>query len=146
MFHGTIAQNMRLNNVLATDQMLEIAAEKAGILEDILHLPDGFNTRLGDKSLQRFPPGFMRSLSIARAFSSNAEIVLLDEPGASLDNESDARLMRQLEVLKGEHTVVMVSHRPSHVRIADKAVWLESGSVKYVGAPDKAIQMMMSEQ
>jgi ATP-binding cassette subfamily C protein/ATP-binding cassette subfamily C protein LapB len=146
MFHGTIAQNMRLNNVLATDQMLTVAAEKAGILEDILQLPEGFDTRLGDKSLQRFPPGFMRSLSLARAFSSNAEVVLLDEPGASLDNESDSRLMRQLELLKGQHTVVMVSHRPSHVRLADKAVLLENGSVKFVGDPEQAIEMMMSEQ
>ena len=74
------------------------------------------------------------------------DIVLLDEPGASLDNESDTRLMRQLELLKRQHTVVMVSHRPSHVRLADKAVLLENGSVKYAGSPDKAVELMMSEK
>lgn len=144
MFHGTIAQNMRLNNCMASDQKLAVAAEKAGILEDILNLPDGFNTRLGDKSINRYPPGFMRSLSIARAFSCDAEVVLLDEPGASLDNDSDARFMRQLEKLRGEHTVVMVSHRPSHIRLADKAILLENGTVKYAGPPEKAIELMMS--
>jgi ATP-binding cassette subfamily C protein/ATP-binding cassette subfamily C protein LapB len=143
MFHGTIAQNMRLNNCMASDEELYAAAEKAGILRDILALPEGFNTRLGDKSMNRYPPGFTRSLSIARAFTSRAEVVLLDEPGASLDTASDARFMRQLESLKGKHTVVMVSHRPSHVRLADRAVLLDEGTVKHVGTPEAAIEIMM---
>ncbi len=143
MFHGTIAQNMRLNNCMASDEELYAAAEKAGILRDILALPAGFNTRLGDKSMNRYPPGFTRSLSIARAFTSRAEVVLLDEPGASLDGASDARFMRQLQNLKGKHTVVMVSHRPSHVRLADRAVLLDEGTVKHVGTPEAAIELMM---
>ncbi len=67
----------------------------------------------------------------------------MDEPGASLDNESDNRLMHQIEMLKRQHTVVMISHRPSHVRLADKAILLEHGSVKFAGDPDKALQIMM---
>ncbi|NND66101.1 MAG: peptidase domain-containing ABC transporter [Halioglobus sp.] len=144
MFHGTIAQNIRLNNCLATDEKLVDAAEKAGILEDILALPEGFNTRIGDKSVMRYPPGFMRSLSLARAFSCEARVLLLDEPGASLDTESDMRFVEHLRRLKTERTVVMVSHRPSHIRLADKAVLLNSGSVQYVGEPDKAIELLMS--
>jgi len=146
MFHGTIAQNMRLNNCMASDEMLSVAADKAGILSDILSLPQGFDTKLGDQSVNHYPPGFMRSLSIARAFTCDAELVLLDEPGASLDNDSDTRFMGQLEKLRGQHTVVMVSHRPSHIRLADKVVLLEDGTVKYAGPPDKAIAMMMSAQ
>ena len=144
MFHGTIAQNIRLNNCLATDAKLEEAAAKAGILDDILSLPKGFDTRIGDKAIKRFPPGFMRSLSIARAFSCDAKVLLLDEPGASLDYASDERFVAQLRKLKGEHTCVMVSHRPSHIRIADKAVMLEQGSVKHVGSTDKAVELLMS--
>jgi len=146
MFHGTIAQNMRLNNCMASDEELHAAADKAGILDDILALPDGFNTRLGDKSMNRYPPGFTRSLSIARAFTSRAEVVLLDEPGASLDSASDARFMRQLESLKGQHTVIMVSHRPSHIRLADRAVLLDEGTVKYAGEPANAIEIMMRDE
>lgn len=142
MFHGTIAQNIRLNNCLATDQKLHEAAEKAGILEDILSLPMGFDTRIGDKAMKHFPPGFMRSLSIARAFSCEAKVLLLDEPGASLDTLSDARFVDQLCSLRGEHTVVMVSHRPSHIRLADKVVVLDQGSVSFVGEPDRAIKLL----
>jgi ATP-binding cassette subfamily C protein/ATP-binding cassette subfamily C protein LapB len=144
MFHGTIAQNMRLNNCMATDEQLEIAAGKAGILDDILSLPQGFDTRIGDKAMNQYPPGFMRALSIARAFSCDAEVVLLDEPGASLDNESDSRFMEQLVKLKGIHTVVMVSHRPSHIRLADRVILLDQGSVKFSGEPEEAIELLMS--
>lgn len=146
MFHGTIAQNLRLNNCMASDELLESAADKAGILDDIARLPDGFNTRIGDKTLSKFPPGFTRALSIARAFCCNPQVVLLDEPGSSLDNESDQRFMEQLKRLKGEHTVVMVSHRPSHIRLADKAVLLDQGSVQFAGDPEQAIELILQAE
>ena len=143
MFHGTIAQNMRLANGLATDKELHIAAQKAGVLKEILALPDGFNTRLTDNSTDKYPPGFLRSLSIARAFVSPANIVLFDEPGASLDFESDTRFMNQLKALKGHCTMVMVSHRPSHIRLADKVILMQHGSVQFAGAADEAISILM---
>ncbi|MBV1951126.1 MAG: ABC transporter ATP-binding protein/permease, partial [Cycloclasticus sp.] len=146
MFHGTIAQNMRLNNGLASDKEIEVAAEKAGILDDILKLPDGFDTRLGDKSINKHPPGFIRAIAIARALVSDAKIILFDEPGASLDDDSDRQLMKQLEKLKGDRTVIMVSHRPSHIRLADKAVLLDKGAVQFIGEPKEVISMMMGQK
>ena len=143
MFHGTIAQNMRLANGLATDKDLHIAADKAGVLKDILAMPNGFNTRLTDNSTDKYPPGFLRSLSIARAFVSSANIVLFDEPGASLDFESDTRFMNQLNALKGQCTIVMVSHRPSHIRLADKVILMHQGTVQFTGAADEAISILM---
>ncbi len=143
MFHGSIAQNMRLNNVLATDDDLHRAAEEAGVLDDILALPEGFNTRIGDNTGDHMPPGFSRALSMARAFVNPAQILLLDEPGASLDDESDQRLIKQLKKLKGKRTIIMVSHRPSHIRIADKAVLMEQGMVKFTGDADTVINMML---
>ncbi|BCG63757.1 MAG: ATP-binding cassette, subfamily C, bacterial LapB [Methyloprofundus sp.] len=143
MFHGTIAQNMRLANGLATDADLQSAAKKAGILEDILTLPDGFNTRLTDNASNKYPPGFLRSLSIARAFVSPTDIVLFDEPGASLDFASDTLFMQQLTALKGQCTMIMVSHRPSHIRLADKVILMQQGSVQFAGDPEQAISLLM---
>ncbi len=143
MFHGTIAQNLRLANGLATDTELQRAASKAGVLEEILALPEGFNTRLTDNSTEKYPPGFLRSLSIARAFVSSTKIVLFDEPGASLDFESDTRFMNQLKALKGQCTMVMVSHRPSHIRLADKVILMNQGSVQFAGKADEAISILM---
>jgi len=145
MFYGTIAQNMRLNNILATDEDLHRAADEAGVLEDILSLPEGFDTRIGDNTHEHMPPGFLRALSMARAFVNPAQILLLDEPGTSLDDESDQRLIKQLNKLKGKRTIIMVSHRPSHIRIADKALLMEHGMVKFAGDPDTVIDMMLEK-
>jgi len=143
LFHGTIAQNMRLNNGLATDEELETAAEEAGVLKDILSLPKGFATRIGDSTTDHLPPGFMRGLSMARAFVCSARILLLDEPGASLDDASDRRFIEQMKKLHGNRTIIMISHRPSHIRLADKAVLMDQGSVKFVGSSDEAIAKML---
>lgn len=143
LFHGTIAQNMRLNNGLATDDELYLAADEAGVLDDIMKLPDGFNTRIGDNNTGRFPPGFTRGLSMARAFASPARILLLDEPGASLDEESDMRLIEQLKKLRHNRTIIMVSHRPSHIRLADKAVMMDKGSMLFVAPADKTVAHML---
>lgn len=142
-FHGTIAQNIRLNNSLATDEQVRSAAEEAGVLEEILALPEGFDSRIGDTTIDRMPPGFLRSLSMARAFVSPAKILLLDEPGASLDDESDQRFVERLNKIKGNRSIVMVSHRPSHIRLADKAVLMEQGSVAHIGKPDEVIALLL---
>ena len=145
LFHGTIAQNLRLNNALASDDDLEQAAIQAGVLEQILALPDGFDSRIGDNFTEQLPPGFLRSISMARAFVSPATIFLLDEPGASLDDEADHNFMKQIKQIKGKRSIVMVSHRPSHIRLADKAVLLDQGIVQFVGPSDKAIKLLLEE-
>lgn len=144
-FHGTVAQNMRLNNGLATDEELRAAAQEAGVLEEILRMPKGFDTFLGDSITEHLPPGFLRALSMARAFVSPASILLLDEPGASLDEQSDHRFVEHVRRLKGKRTIIMVSHRPSHIRLADKVVLMEQGAVRYIGPPEEAIRQMLEQ-
>ncbi|MEM7251519.1 MAG: peptidase domain-containing ABC transporter [Pseudomonadota bacterium] len=146
LFHGTIAQNLRLNNMAATDEELRTAAREAGVLEDVDALPDGFDTRVGDNTTQQLPSGLIHGLCLARAYVRPAPLLLMDEPGASLDSESDAALIRQFEQLKGSRTVVMVSHRPSHVRLADKVVVMHQGSVKFVGSPDDAFAVLAGKR
>lgn len=142
LFHGTIAQNIRLNNVLATDENLHEVARQAGILEDILALPRGFETPIGDERTMRLTPGLIHGISMARAFVCSAQIVILDEPGATLDRDGDLRLQAQLRALKGRKTIILVTHRPSHVRLVDKVLVLDKGATKFVGEPEKALQVM----
>lgn len=142
LFHGTIAQNIRLNNVLATDQDLHEVAGLVGILDDIIALPQGFDTPIGDERTLRLTPGLVHGISMARAFVCSAQVVILDEPGAALDREGDMRLLAQLRALKGRKTVILVTHRPSHVRIVDKVLVLDKGTTKFVGEPEKALQVM----
>lgn len=146
LFHGSIAQNLRFKNLMATDADLERAAEQAGILEAIRSLPDGFGTHIGDNATDRLPSGLIHGLCLARAFVRPAPIVLLDEPGASLDRESDLVLMQQLKRLRGKHTVIMISHRPSHIRLADHAVLMKEGMVRHIGPPDEVLAVMQGDQ
>jgi ATP-binding cassette subfamily C protein/ATP-binding cassette subfamily C protein LapB len=145
LFHGTVAQNLRLNNPLAKESDLHRAAAEAGILDEILALPDGFETRVGDNRTQRFPPGFMTGLALARALARDAPLLLLDEPGASLDENSDRLLMQRLEALRGRRTIVIVTHRPSHIRLADKAVYLQGGGIKFFGDPDDVLALLLEK-
>ena len=146
MFHGTIAQNLRLNNGLATDEELISALNEAGVGEEVLALPDGLNTRIGDNITEQFPPGFINCLALARALVRPAPILLLDEPGTSMDMESDQRFVEQLKYMRGRYTVIMVTHRPSHIRISDRTVLMEEGVVKYVGDPEKVINYLLSSK
>ncbi|MCG8378058.1 MAG: peptidase domain-containing ABC transporter [Proteobacteria bacterium] len=130
LFRGTIAQNLRLKDPLATDDDLRLACFKTGIIKMIESLPDGFNTMVGDENTLRLPGGLIRGICIARAFVRKSPILLLDEPGSGLDSDSDEALMLQLRSIKGQMTVIMVSHRPSHIKLADGLLLIERGMVK----------------
>ena len=139
LFHGTIAQNLRFKDAIASDAEVVAAAERAGVLDMIEALPDGFETRVGDTATARLPSGLLHGICLARAFISASPIVLLDEPGSTLDHAGDRKLMTQLKRLKGRQTVLMVSHRPSHIRLADKVLIIERGVVRFIGPPDEAL-------
>ncbi len=144
LFHGSISQNLRLADPTATDDQLARAAAEAGVLDRILRLPKGFETRLGDNSSVHLPYGFAQRLVMARALIRDASILLMDEPARSLDDSGDLALIQLLKRLKRRTTIVMVSHRPSHIRLADRVIVMDQGTVRYIGAPADALHAMQS--
>jgi ATP-binding cassette subfamily C protein/ATP-binding cassette subfamily C protein LapB len=140
-FYGTIAQNLRLANPLATDQDIHAAAAKAGVLDEILALEQGsgkwhrtgFEVRIGDAAAKQLPASFQQGLNLARAYLKQAPIMLFDEPGASLDFAGDQKFIEAVKEMKGKTTILIVTHRPSHIRLADKIVWLDSGHLLAAG-------------
>lgn len=134
-FHGTIAQNLRLAQPMATHKELVEACKKANVLSEISDLEYGFETRIGDQSIQNLPSSFKQRLSLARAYLKKSPILLLDEPAKTLDFAGDAAFMKSLEDMKGQMTILMVSHRPSHIKMADKVLVLEDGMVRQFGTP-----------
>jgi ATP-binding cassette subfamily C protein/ATP-binding cassette subfamily C protein LapB len=127
LFHGTIAQNLRIVQPTATDAELHGALEAAGALDDILDLPHGLDTRIGDQRNLHLPPSLVQRVAIARALLRNAPILLLDEPASFLDRAGDERLGETLRNLRGRTTVIFVSHRPSHLALADRVFQLSNG-------------------
>ncbi len=146
LFYGSIAQNIRLNQPLATDDQLELAARQAGIYTAIQRLPKGFNTLVGDHNTARLPSGLIHGICIARSYLRQAPIFLLDEPGTSLDTVTDHNLINHLMNTRGNQTVLMVSHRPSHIKLADRAIVMMNGMVAHVGTPDEAVKYLTEMQ
>jgi ATP-binding cassette subfamily C protein/ATP-binding cassette subfamily C protein LapB len=140
IFHGTVSQNLRMAVPTASDKEIAEAARKAYLLEEVLALPNGFETRLTDTQLGRLSSGFLRKLGLARAYLRNAPILLLDEPSQSLDNAGDRAFLDMLRAAKGKQTVLMTTHRPSHMRVADRLLVLGGGRILYNGPPDAFIE------
>ena len=142
MFHGTISQNLRLANPVATDNDIKQATRLAGVYDEVMNLPDGFETRIGDNSTGQLSSGLLQRISIARAYLKKASVILLDEPAKSLDDTGDQALMKALKKIKGSSTIIMVSHRPSHMLIADRLMVLNAGLLILDGKPDQVLERL----
>lgn len=145
LFFGTIEGNLRLGDPVATDEAMRQAAEDAGVLESILNLPQGFKTKIEDQSTQRTPTSFAQSLCLARAYLRNANILLLDEPGNSLDMAADQHLMNHIESLRGKKTVIIVTHRPSHLSRVDQILLMDQGQLVAQGPPNELLEKIPFE-
>ncbi len=139
IFFGTIAQNLRLAQPEASDRELHWACSEAGLLDDILAMPRGFDTRVGDGRTGALPSHFLQRLSLARAFLKRAPITLFDEPANGLDFTGDQQFMKVLQRMRGHSTVFLVSHRPSHLKLADRVAILQQGQLRMVGPPDQVL-------
>ena len=138
LFRGTIAQNLRLAHPTASRDELELAADRAAILEDILALPEGFSTRIGDYKSSQLPSEFCQRLSLARAYVKCPAILLLDEPVNNLDSLGDEAFAQAIEHFRSESTIIMVTHRPSHIRLADQVIYLRNAHVAFAGPREEA--------
>ncbi len=149
-FYGTIAQNLRLAHPTATEEDLYEACEKAAVLDEVLALSqgsgkwkrDGFEVRIGDSSSGQMPTSLLQRLNLARGYLKKSPIMLFDEPGNGLDFASDQAFMRNVERMRGSTTILMVTHRPSHLRLADKILWLEYGNVRAFGGAEEVLKQM----
>ncbi len=143
-FYGTISQNIRLAHPSATEADIRHALERAGILKTVLALENGLEFRLHGNRESRFSTSFMKQLMLARAYIKNARINLLDEPGAQLDNAADEILVNTLREEKGKSTILMISHRPSHMYLADRVIVLRSGRIVADGPPEKIVPAILA--
>jgi ATP-binding cassette subfamily B protein len=128
LFHGTIAENLRIARPDASDADLVFACEAAGIHATIRALPRGYETILGERGA-RLSGGEKQRLSIARAILKDAPIVILDEATAFADPENESVIQEALSTLCRGKTVIVIAHRLSTVRDADQIIVLDRGRV-----------------
>ncbi len=128
LFNASVAENIRLGRLNATDEEVVAAAGAAYCHDFIMELPDKYQTRIGERGM-RLSGGQQQRLAIARAFLKDAPIIILDEATSSLDNESEKMVQAALNELMRNRTVIVIAHRLSTVRHADLIVVLEDGSI-----------------
>ena len=126
LFHDSVAANLRIAKLDATQEELEAACKKASIHEFIKKLPQGYETQVGELG-DTLSGGDRQRLGLARAFLHDAPFMLLDEPTSNLDSLNEAVILKSLEEERNGKTVVLVSHRESTMQIADVVYSVERG-------------------
>ncbi|MBR3143033.1 MAG: ABC transporter ATP-binding protein [Clostridiales bacterium] len=126
LFKDTIANNIRIGKLNATDEEVVEACKKASIHDFIMTLPNGYETEVGELG-STLSGGEKQRIGLARAFLHDAPFMLLDEPTSNLDSLNEAVILKSLKQEKGEKTIVLVSHRQSTMRIADEIHSMDGG-------------------
>ena len=142
-FRGSIAQNLRLANPVASQDDLRMACMSAGVLQDVENLPKGFSTRVGDQHSSRFSASFLQRLALARAFVREAPVILFDEPTNGLDQKADRAFQHTINRLRGGSTIFLITHRPSHLDLADRILVLEAGQLRGDAPPERIKQQVI---
>ena len=128
LFNGTIAENIGYADPSANRDEIIAAAKAANIHADIMDMPDGYDTRVGERGL-RLSGGQKQRVAIARAILRKSPIIVLDEATASVDVETEKQIHAAISDLAGRRTIVAIAHRLSTIRNADLILVIENGKV-----------------
>ncbi len=139
LFSGTVAENIRFADPAASDTQVEAVADAAHCLEFIERLPNGFATDIGPGGVQ-LSGGQRQRIAIARALLRDPALLLLDEATSSLDAESEQQVQAALAHLMAGRTSLVIAHRFSTVKNADRIAVLEAGRLRAVGTHDQLMQ------
>ena len=138
LFDGSVRENIAYGDPDAPAERVEEAARFAEAHEFIAALPNGYDTLVGERG-QKLSGGQRQRLSIARAIVRNPAILVLDEATSSVDNETEAAIQRSLETVSRERTTLVIAHRLSTVRGADRIHVLENGLVAEAGTHEQLV-------
>jgi ABC-type multidrug transport system fused ATPase/permease subunit len=138
LFHTSIGENIRYGKPDATQAEVEEAARAAGIHEFVAGLPEGYGTNVADAG-SRLSGGQRQRITIARAFLKGAPLLLLDEATSALDTESEKVVQEALDRLMSHRTVIVIAHRLSTVRSADRIAVLDKGRLVELGTHEELL-------
>ncbi len=140
LFNGTIAENIGYAVPNASMEDIESAARAANIHEDILAMPEGYQTRVGERGL-RLSGGQKQRVAIARAILRRSPVIILDEATASVDVETERQIQKAVAGIAGERTIIAIAHRLSTIRNADQILVIEEGRITERGTHEELVAM-----
>ena len=138
LFHGTVRDNIAYAAPEATEAAVRESAQQAEALDFIDALPDGFDTVVGERG-QRLSGGQRQRIALARAILKDAPILVLDEATAAVDNDTEAAIQRSLMHITANRTTLVIAHRLSTVRHADRIVVMDQGRIVEDGTHDQLL-------
>ena len=133
MFAGTIRENIRYGRPDATDEEIEEAARRAEIHQEIMAMPDGYDSYIGERGVM-LSGGQKQRLSIARVFLKNPKVLILDEATSALDTVTEQRIQKSLDELSVGRTTIIIAHRLSTVKNADRIAVVEGEHIIELGS------------
>ena len=139
MFAGTVRENIRYGRPDATDEEVEEAAKRAEIHAEIMEMPEGYDTYIGERGVM-LSGGQKQRLSIARVFLKNPPILILDEATSALDSITEQRIQQSLDKLSKGRTSIVIAHRLSTVRGADKIAVIEGEQIEEEGSHSELME------
>jgi subfamily B ATP-binding cassette protein MsbA len=141
LFNDSVRNNIAYGQPHVSQKQVEEAARAALAHDFILGLPEGYQTVIGERGV-RLSGGERQRIAIARAILKNAPILILDEATSALDSESESLVQSALQNLMSGRTVLVIAHRLSTVRRADRIVVLENGTISDMGAHEELMQKL----
>lgn len=128
LFNGSVAENIAYARPSAKREEIVASATKAQINDEILDMPDGYESKVGERGL-KLSGGQKQRIAIARAMLREAPIIILDEATASVDSTTEKQIQQAINSLCGNHTVIAIAHRLSTIRNADQILLIEDGEI-----------------
>ena len=138
LFQGTVYENLAYGKPGAAESEITLAADLAEASEFIDDLPHGYDTVVGERG-QKLSGGQRQRLSIARAILREPAVLVLDEATSSVDNETEAAIQHSLDIVGKDRTVIVIAHRLSTVRNADRIHVISNGAVTESGTRDELV-------
>ena len=140
LFNDTVYSNIAFGNPEATPEKVERAAKAALAHDFIMEMEEGYDTVIGDRGM-RLSGGQRQRLSIARAILQNPQVLILDEATSALDNESEFQVQQSLQKLMEGRTTLVVAHRLSTIRSADRILFVRDGRITERGTHDELLAL-----
>ncbi|MCV6610617.1 MAG: ABC transporter transmembrane domain-containing protein [Amphritea sp.] len=145
LFEGTILENMTLyREGEALEQALELS-KILGLEEIVARLPDGLDTQVGGAAVDTLSEGVRQKIIMVRSLVGHPKIILFDDANANFDIKNDGRLLNVIKRMKGSRTMIIVTHRPSFMRICDRQYQLKDGHLKEYIDPYIAHQQALQQ-
>jgi ATP-binding cassette, subfamily B, bacterial len=139
LFADSIAENIRYGRLDATMEEVIEAAKLAEIYDDIIAMPDGFETNVGERGVL-LSGGQKQRISIARIFLKNPPVLILDEATSALDSVTEAKIQKTFEKLSAGRTTIVIAHRLSTVKNADRIAVIDRGEIKELGSHEELME------